>query len=113
MPVELVSFVCEVNSPNVKLHWITASELNNQGFEIERKTAESNFWQTIGHLPGKGTTTNTTEYYFNDENIVMGVYNYRIKQIDFDGSFEYSQVVTADLSYSNIFCIRTKLSKSI
>ena len=123
VPVELVSFVCEVNSPNVKLHWITASELNNQGFEIERKTAESNIWQTIGHLPGKGTTTNTTEYYFNDENIVMGVYNYRIKQIDFDGTFEYSEVVTADLStpasfaleqnYPNPFNPSTNISYSI
>ena len=123
LPVELVSFTCEVNNPNVKLHWVTASELNNQGFEVERKIAESNIWQTIGHLPGRGTTTNSTDYYFNDENLVSGVYNYRIKQIDFNGKFEYSEVVTADLStpatfaleqnYPNPFNPSTNISYSI
>ena len=123
VPVELVSFVCEVNIPNVKLHWITASELNNQGFEVERKTAESNIWQTVGHLPGRGTTTNATDYYFNDENLVSGVYNYRIKQIDFNGRFEYSEVITADVSkptdfaleqnYPNPFNPTTNISYSI
>jgi hypothetical protein len=105
VPVELVSFSCEVNFPSVKLHWVTASELNNQGFEIERKTAEYNIWQTIGHLPGKGTTTNTTDYYFNDDNLIPAVYNYRIKQIDYDGSAEYSQAIDADLTTPTIFTL--------
>jgi hypothetical protein len=105
VPVELVSFTCEVNAPNIKLHWVTASELNNQGFEIERKKSESNIWQTIGHLPGKGTTTNITDYYFNDDNLIPAVYNYRIKQIDYDGTFEYSQIINADLTTPSTFTL--------
>ena len=123
VPVELVSFTCEVNNPNIKLHWITASELNNQGFEVERKTSESNIWQTIGNLPGKGTTTNSTDYYFNDDNLAPAVYNYRLKQIDYDGSIEYSHVINADLTipitftleqnYPNPFNPSTSISYSI
>jgi photosystem II stability/assembly factor-like uncharacterized protein len=103
VPVELVSFTCEVSNPNIRLHWITASELNNQGFEVERKTSESNLWQTIGNVPGRGTTTNSTDYYFNDDNLAPAVYNYRIKQVDYDGSIEYSQVINADLTTPNTF----------
>lgn len=103
VPVELVSFSCEVNYPSVKLHWVTATELNNQGFEVERKTSESDQWQKIGSVNGRGTTTTPSEYYFNDENLTSGKYNYRIKQIDFDGSFEYSEVITADLSTPSAF----------
>ncbi len=103
VPVELVSFSCEVNYPSVKLHWVTATELNNQGFEVERKTSESEQWQKIGSVNGRGTTTTPSEYYFNDENLTSGKYNYRIKQIDFDGSFEYSEVITADLSTPSAF----------
>ena len=103
VPVELVSFSCEVNYPSVKLHWVTATELNNQGFEVERKTSESDQWQKIGSVNGRGTITTPSEYYFNDENLTSGKYNYRIKQIDFDGSFEYSEVITADLSTPSAF----------
>ena len=105
VPVELVSFTCEVNNPNIKLHWTTASELNNQGFEVERKTSESNLWETIGNVPGRGTTTNSTDYYFNDDNLAPAVYNYRIKQVDYDGSIEYSQVINADLTTPNTFTL--------
>ena len=103
VPVELVSFSCEVNYPSVKLHWVTATELNNQGFEVERKTSESDQWKKIGSVNGRGTITTPSEYYFNDENLTSGKYNYRIKQIDFDGSFEYSEVITADLSTPSAF----------
>ncbi len=98
VPVELASFSCSVNNSDVTLHWITSSELNNHRFEIERKTSQSEVWQKIGTVNGNGTTTNSTEYYFTDENLSPDIYNYRLKQIDFNGSFEYSKVVNADLT---------------
>ena len=103
IPVELVSFTCEVNSQNVSLHWATATELNNKGFDVERKTSGSEDWQTVGNVTGNGTTTNRSDYYFNDNNLAAAEYSYRIKQVDFDGSFEYSDVVTADLTIPMVF----------
>jgi len=72
----------------------TASEVNNGGFEIERKNAkwkmEMGKWETIGFVNGNGTTTETQLYSFVDENITSGKYLYRLKQVDFDGTVEYS-----------------------
>ncbi len=91
LPVELNSFTSSVTGNNVSLAWSTATETNNRGFEIERKIDQSEF-QSIGFLEGKGTTTNATNYSFVDRELEPGVYNYRIKQIDFDGSFEYYEL---------------------
>ena len=88
LPVELNSFTSSVTDNIVSLAWSTATETNNRGFEIERRTDKSAF-QSIGFLEGKGTTTNATNYSFIDRGLDPGVYSYRIKQIDFDGSFEY------------------------
>jgi hypothetical protein len=98
LPVELNSFTSSVTGNNVGLVWSTASETNNRGFEIERKvlsgqsSISNSEFQTIGFLEGKGTTTNATNYSFVDKGLDPGVYNYRIKQIDFDGSFEYYEL---------------------
>ncbi|MDY0081553.1 MAG: T9SS type A sorting domain-containing protein [Ignavibacteriaceae bacterium] len=98
-PVELVSFSAEINGNNVLLSWITATEINNQGFEIERSekleasgnnTNEN--WEVIGFVGGKGTTTEIQVYSFIDKTLTSGNYQYRLKQIDFDGSFEYSNI---------------------
>lgn len=88
VPVELTSFTANVVNEGVLLNWNTATELNNQGFEIERM-AEGN-WEKIGYVPGYGTTTEPKNYSFLDENVSSGTYNYRLKQLDFDGSFSYS-----------------------
>lgn len=87
IPVELASFNASVNGNDVTLNWTTASEVNNLGFDIERQT--NNEWQNIGFVEGKGTTTGITNYSFIDKDLVVANYNYRIKQIDMDGTFKY------------------------
>ena len=91
VPVELISFTASVLQNAVELSWLTATELNNQGFQVERKT-ESTSWDNIGFVNGYGTTTETQFYNFIDQNLNPGSYFYRLKQIDFDGSFEYYEL---------------------
>ncbi|QQS36127.1 MAG: T9SS type A sorting domain-containing protein [Ignavibacteriales bacterium] len=95
VPVELTSFKANVSDNNVSLNWETASELNNRGFEIQRLVGEE--FQVIGFVEGNGTTSETNRYSYLDKNLGEGTYSYRLKQIDFDGTFEYSQVVEADV----------------
>ena len=94
IPVELTSFSATYKADKILLKWITATETNNHGFEIQRKQ-ENSEWENIGFVEGYGTTTETNEYSFTDEDLFAGVnkFYYRLKQIDFDGSFEYSEVV--------------------
>ena len=118
IPVELVSFKGEVINNFVTLSWITASEKNNYGFEIERKDKID--WEMIGFVEGHGTSTELQHYFFNDEVVQNGNYNYRLKQIDFDGSYEYSIVIEIklllpsdfelDQNYPNPFNPGTKIS---
>jgi hypothetical protein len=88
VPVELSSFTATAFSNEVILNWTTSSELNNMGFEIERKSLSNNYgWQTISFVEGSGTSTNIIDYSFTDKNPIRGTLLYRLKQIDFDGSF--------------------------
>ncbi|MBS4033599.1 MAG: choice-of-anchor J domain-containing protein [Ignavibacterium sp.] len=91
VPVELSSFTASVSGKNVTLNWITASEVNNNGFEIQRKS--DNVFSAIGFVDGNGTTTNIQNYSFTDENLSAGTYTYRLKQVDFNGTFEYSNEI--------------------
>jgi hypothetical protein len=95
VPVELKSFSGYAADNKVSLNWTTATETNNSGFEIERKTIGE--WETIGFVPGSGTTTELRSYSFNDENISSGNYSYRLKQIDYNGLFEYSEVIEIEV----------------
>jgi hypothetical protein len=88
MPVELVSFTSNVNDRNVILNWKTNKETNNKGFEIERKILNG-IWVKVGYKDGKGTTNEATTYTFDDMKLNSGKYNYRLKQIDFNGNFAY------------------------
>jgi photosystem II stability/assembly factor-like uncharacterized protein len=101
VPVELASFSALVYERDVILSWATASETNNAGFEVERKLKNMD-WETIGYVDGKGTTTEIQSYSYKD-NFNYVSYNgrilYRLKQIDFDGSYEYSQQVYADVNF--------------
>ena len=113
-PVELVSFSANTSNSKVILNWITATELNNSGFEVERTASpnpsqrgeQSNFhWNAIGFVSGNGTTSESHSYSFSDENISSGYYSYRLKQIDFDGYFTYSNEVEVDLSLPQTFSL--------
>lgn len=105
IPVELTSFTANVNNEgNVFLNWRTATETNNQGFEIQRSGNGDDF-SAIGFLEGYGTTTETHSYIYIDKNLNSGKYYYRLKQIDFDGSFEYSDVVKVTVNVPVVFSL--------
>ncbi len=97
IPVELASFTASVTQKGINLEWATASELNNNGFEIERSIDGSTFI-TIGFVEGKGTTTETNYYSFSDLSIFTENYTiyYRLKQVDFDGNFSYSKTISVE-----------------
>ncbi len=105
IPVELTSFSAKVVNAVVELNWTTATELNNQGFEIFRSAQNDNNWQKIGFVPGFGTTTEPKNYSYFDQSVKSGTYYYRLKQIDFDGSFTYSGVVETEVSLPTEFSL--------
>ena len=88
LPVELANFTAVTNRNNVTLNWATSKETNNQGFEVERTLVGANSWAKVGTVTGNGTTTETRSYSFS-ERVTTGNYSYRLKQIDFNGNFEY------------------------
>lgn len=104
VPVELSSFAAQVAGSKVTLSWSTATESNNRGFEIERKAVDGEF-RTIGFIDGKGTTTEAQKYSFIDENVSEMKYVYRLKQIDLDGTFSYSQEVEVDVVLPKSFSL--------
>lgn len=97
VPVELSSFEAAATEKNVLLSWSTSTELNNAGFEIQRKSLTNQTgWQKLGFVNGNGTTTGSSSYSFIDENPVTGTSLYRLKQIDFDGSFKIFNSVSVN-----------------
>jgi hypothetical protein len=96
VPVELTMFTAYQVNDKIRLTWTTATETNNQGFEIERK--ENTEFQKIGFVPGHGSTTKVQDYVFVDDEIASGKYSYRLKQIDYDGTTVYSNVVEVDIT---------------
>ena len=102
VPVELVSFNAFVTGSSVKLEWATATETNNKGFEIQRKS-ENTQWEKIGYIEGAGTTTEKRFYSFSDSYSGQGTISYRLKQIDFDGTSTFSNVVNVNLSTPSEF----------
>ncbi|HSW54909.1 MAG TPA: T9SS type A sorting domain-containing protein [Ignavibacteriaceae bacterium] len=109
IPVELTAFNADVTGNTVVLNWTTATEVNNQGFEIERASSSTTpvqeDWTTIGFVPGFGTTTEPKSYSHTDQSVTGGTYYYRLKQIDFDGSFTYSGVAEVEVSVPTVFSL--------
>lgn len=89
LPVELQSFASLVYGNNVDLSWKTLEEVNNAGFVVERKLASAENWERVGYVEGHGTTTTSYIYTFTDRNLTAGTYNYRLKQVDYNGNYEY------------------------
>ena len=104
VPVELLSFNADVSGNKVFINWSTATELNNKGFEIEKSFDENN-WIRIGFVKGKGTTTEKSYYTFSDNNIISGTNYYRLKQIDFNGSINYSPFISVKIETPNDFSL--------
>ncbi|MBK7267882.1 MAG: choice-of-anchor J domain-containing protein [Ignavibacteriales bacterium] len=97
VPVELTSFIGTVIKNDVTLAWTTATETNNMGFEVERKSTTGSF-EKVGYVSGNGTTTQAKEYAFIDAGLASGKYSYRLKQVDFDGTSEYSNAIEVDVN---------------
>lgn len=97
IPVELTSFAAAANGLDVTLTWKTATEVNNSGFEVQRRVSDAEF-SAVTFIKGNGTTTQRNEYSFVDKNLAAGKYFYRLKQKDFDGQFKYSNEVEVAVS---------------
>lgn len=104
IPVELASFTGEQLSNGVILKWITASETNNMGFSVERSNDGESYTE-ITFISGKGTTTEQTNYSYLDKDIRVGTMYYRLKQIDLDGTFEYSNIINVDVNMPTQFSL--------
>lgn len=97
VPVEMTSFTANTVNNTVRLNWSTATEKNNRGFVVER-SINKNSWSNITFISGSGNSTEIKNYSFTDKSVNSGKYYYRLKQVDFDGSFEYSKTVEADVA---------------
>jgi hypothetical protein len=92
LPVELVSFDAIRSGADILLRWVTASETDNAGFNVEHAAGDGDFAQ-LGFVEGHGTTLLPQEYSFRVADLGPGVHRFRLKQIDYDGAFEYSETV--------------------
>ncbi len=108
LPVELVEFLGRKTNNGILLSWKTASELNNAGFEVQRRSenrgASNEAWQVLGFVRGRGTTSDAQSYSFLDKT-ASGNVQYRLKQVDFDGRFTHSAVIEVDAGTPKAFVL--------
>jgi len=107
LPVELTSFTANLIGSNVELHWITETEVNNYGFEIERASLDSHIinWLKVGFVQGYGNSNSPKEYSYSDT-IKRGMkYQYRLKQIDNDGKYSFSSIVSVKFESLNNYTL--------
>jgi hypothetical protein len=109
LPVELGSFTSNVIGYNVHLNWSTATETNNFGFQVERTFVPSDYrnisWQEVSFVKSAGTSTEVKKYSFVDENLKPGAYLYRLRIIDNDGSFTYSNVINVEVETPAVYAL--------
>ena len=97
LPVEFLNFDARQNDNTVILHWATATEVNNKGFEVER-SRDGRQWEKLGFINGFGTSSDTHNYKYIDKTPLSGTNYYRLRQVDFDGNFDYSEVKSVRLN---------------
>jgi hypothetical protein len=113
LPVELTSFKASVRNSIVELRWSTASEVNNHGFEVERKLmvqgsgnttsnmnheTQNSLWTPVAFVEGAGNSNAPREYSYTDRTISFGIYSFRLKQIDRDGRYSYSHSIDVTIA---------------
>jgi uncharacterized protein (TIGR02145 family) len=98
LPVELTSFIASLINNRVNLNWNTATEINAASFEVEKKMHNNNNWQKIGSVNASGNSSSSKHYAFSDKKINTGKYNYRLKMVDLDGSYKYSNIVNLEVT---------------
>ena len=125
LPVELSSFVCTLNGRDIQLNWDTKTEKNSDKFVIEKKNSyvNSSDWMTTGSVKAAVLSNSQKNYSFTDKDLQAGKYQYRLKMIDNDGTFSYSDVIEIEISlpktfelnqnYPNPFNPSTKISYSL
>ncbi|MBK7379471.1 MAG: T9SS type A sorting domain-containing protein [Ignavibacteriales bacterium] len=105
IPVELISFTASLNDASVQLNWQTATETNNAGFEILRSTDNNNF-NRVSFVEGAGNSTAPKFYSFIDSEVQSGEnYFYKLKQTDFDGSYDFSNTIEVQIPFPEIFSL--------
>ncbi len=107
LPVEISTFSASVINKSVNLVWHTATEVNNYGFEIEKRQLSvlNSQWSKVGFVNGNGNSSSTNDYSYTDKTVTSGKYSYRLKQIDNDGQYEYSKEVEVDLGKPTTFAL--------
>jgi hypothetical protein len=109
LPVELSSFTAVVNGNSIILMWRTETEVSNYGFEVERASSSTTpvqeGWKKIGFVEGHGNCNSPKDYAFTDTPVEGKSFQYRLKQIDTDGQFQYSDIITVDIEIPTKFAL--------
>jgi hypothetical protein len=106
VPVELISFSTSIkNNNDVLLTWLTATETNNYGFELQRSENNTTNFQKIGFVRSEGTTSIPGHYSYVDKDVAAGEHLYRLKQIDFDGSYEFSDTIQVTVGWNKVLTL--------
>lgn len=111
LPVEIIELKGFIINGKVELHWQTETEVNNYGFEIERRYHTSTSfgvtnWKTIGFVKGNGNSNSPKEYSFTDNSVKGGKVSYRLKQVDYDGTFSYSEEIEVEVIIPKEFSLK-------
>ena len=110
LPVELTNFYAQVSDNSITLFWQTATEVNNYGFQIQRSVISDQLsekeWVDIGFAEGHGNSNSLKEYSFIDISPLNGAVEYRLKQMDTDGSYEHSKTITVELGIPTLYSLK-------